>query len=549
MKKLFALLLSLVMALSLAAPAFAAPAPEEATVPTGITLIPVDGMQEAVPISELLDGPSPDELVSIGIIGGADGPTAIIPGGTADLDAFKTALGGVPGQIGVLVNGAYVKFPDAAPEVTGGRTMVPVRPIVEALEGKADMADGKVICEANGVRLTFTPGSSEVLTEYTGGERPGDGQLFPMDCAPYIKGGRTYVPVRFLGEILGYEVGWDGGFQTAVLLDQDALAAEIDKDFTILNKVQANQGVAMEEGKNYQADVKGRLTVTAFDTINGNKTYTADLTAKQIFNTEAASAQVSLKLSDNVKEDLVKLLISANAPEGDTAAVNEQVGLLLDGLEDMELILTRKGLGWFRMASLDKLAGTDDVWLGLDLGAELGGMAFAQTGEATIGSALTAVLDKNSVISVAALDYTVEMMAVLYGDDTFTTSGGVSTRTIGVDDLMALYEDMGLEAGDLEEAKAAFKEYQITMKVDGKGKVDVTCAMETAAQAGVPAIKLTMGAKQDAGNITMNMSLHVANLCEGKLTLTQTWGAATEKPEDQPPEGSTVVDAGALLNP
>lgn len=549
MKKLFALLLSLVMALSLAAPAFAAPAPEEATVPAGITLIPVDGMQEAVPISELLDGPSPDELVSIGIIGGADGPTAIIPGGTADLDAFKTALGGVPGQIGVMVNGAYVKFPDAAPEVTGGRTMVPVRPIVEALEGKADMADGKVICEANGVRLTFTPGSSEVLTEYTGGERPGDGQLFPMDCAPYIKGGRTYVPVRFLGEILGYEVGWDGGFQTAVLLDQDALAAEIDKDFTILNKVQANQGVTMEEGKNYKADVKGNLTVTAFDTINGNKTYTADLTAKQIFNTEAANAQVSLKLSDNVKEDLVKLLISANAPEGDTAAVNEQVGLLLDGLEDMELILTRKGLGWFRMASLDKLAGADNVWLGLDLGAELGGMAFAQTGEATIGSALTGMMDENSVISVAALDYTVEMMAVLYGDDTFTTTGGVSTRTIGVDDLMALYEDMGLEAGDLEEAKAAFKEYQITMKVDGKGKVDVTCAMETAAQAGVPAIKLTMDAKQDAGNVTMNMSLHVANLCEGKLTLTQTWGAATEKPEDQPPEGSTVVDAGALLNP
>ena len=100
---------------------------------------------------------------------------------------------------------------------------------------------------------------------------------------------------------------------------------------------------------------------------------------------------------------------------------------------------------------------------------------------------------------------------------------------------------------EMEEAKAAFKEYQITMKVDGKGKVDVACNLETAAQAGVPAIKLIMDAKQDGGNVTMNMSLHVANLCEGKLTLTQTWGAATQTPEDQPPEGSTVVDAGALL--
>lgn len=543
MKKLFALLLSLAMALSLAAPAFAAPAPVDGAYTVDGEPVPTYTPGDAIPISGVLDS------LPGGVIGGADGPTAIIPVGIADPDALKAALGGVPGQIGVMVNGAYVKFPDAAPEVAGGRTMVPVRPIVEALEGKADMAGGKVICEANGVRLTFTPGSSEVLTEYTGGERPGDGQMFPMDCAPYIKGGRTYVPVRFLSEILGYEVGWDGGFQTAVLLDQDALAAEIDKNFTILNKVQANQGAALEEGKNYRADVKGNLTVTAFDTINGNKTYTAGLTGRQIFNTEAASAQVSLKLSDNVREDLVNLLISANAPEGDISAVKERVGLLLDGLEDMEIILTRKGLGWFRMASLDELAGTDNVWLGLDLGAELGGMAFAQTGEATIGSALTAVLDKNSVMSVAALDYTVKMMAALYGDDTFTTDRGVSTRTIGVDDLMGLYEGMGLEAGDLEEAKAVFKEYRITMKVDGKGKVDVACAMETAAQAGVPAIKLTMDAKQDAGNATLEMSLHIANLCEGRLTLTQTWGAATQAPEDQPPEGSTVVDAGALLKP
>ena len=108
---------------------------------------------------------------------------------------------------------------------------------------------------------------------------------------------------------------------------------------------------------------------------------------------------------------------------------------------------------------------------------------------------------------------------------------------------------MGLEAGDLEEAKAAFQEYQITMKVDNKGKVDVTCTVETAAQAGVPAVKLTMDAEQGAGNATLNMSLHIANLCEGKLTLTQTWGTTTDTPEDQPPEGSNVVEAGALLNP
>ena len=194
-----------------------------------------------------------------------------------------------------------------------------------------------------------------------------------MDCAPYIKGGRTYVPVRFLGEILGYEVGWDGQFQTAVLLDRDELAARYDEHFTIMNRVQANRGLTMEEGKNYKADVKGNLTVTAFDTLNGNQTYKADLSASQILNSEAANAKLSLKLSDNLRTMLKDS--TSTDPE-----VRERLDLVLDALENLELIVTEKGLGWLHAAALDEAAGEKNVWLGLDLGAEWGQLAFAQTG-------------------------------------------------------------------------------------------------------------------------------------------------------------------------
>ena len=131
-------------------------------------------------------------------------------------------------------------------------------------------------------------------------------------------------------------------------------------------------------------------------------------------------------------------------------------------------------------------------------------------------------------------------------EDAMHTAGRMSAQAA---ELAGRLAELRISADDLEEAKAAFKEYQITMKVDSKGGVDMTCTVETAAQAGVPAMKLTMDAKQAGGNATLNMSLHVANLCEGKLTLTQTWGTTTQTPEDQPPEGSTVVDAGALLDP
>lgn len=459
------------------------------------------------------------------------------------VDAIKTALGGVPGQIGVMVNGEYVKFPDAVPEVTGGRTMVPVRAIVEALGGEADMAGGKVTCKANNTSLTFTPGSSEVLVEYTGGELPGDGQIFPMDCAPYIKGGRTYVPVRFLGEILGYEVGWDGQFQTAVLLDRDELAARYDEHFTIMNRVQANRGLTMEEGKNYKADVKGSLTVTAFDTLNGNQTYKADLSASQILNSEAANAKLSLKLSDNLRTMLKDS--TSTDPE-----VRERLDLVLDALEDLELIVTEKGLGWLHAAALDEAAGKKNVWLGLDLGAEWGRLAFAQTGDATMGSVLAAMIDVDSVESLpTTVSPAAQLLYELYGDHKFTTSGGVSTRTIGLDDLLALYKDMGLTEADLAEAKAAFQEFSITMKVDSKGGVTMACAMQTAALDGVPGLKLTMDVKQDSGNAAISMTLHIANIGEGRLTLTQTWSTTSGKPQDQPPEGAIVVDPAELLNP
>ncbi len=571
MKKLLAFLLSVAMALTLAVPAMAAP--EDAVPISGAPdgdfswytaeqayLDAHPGLEEQLRASaydffarEVAGSMSPEEYMAYFEMTEEEFLDEMVLWQVSALleaeeerswvDAIKTALGGVPGQIGVMVNGEYVKFPDAVPEVTGGRTMVPVRAIVEALDGEADMAGGKVTCKANDTSLTFTPGSSEVLVEYTGGELPGDGQIFPMDCAPYIKGGRTYVPVRFLGEILGYEVGWDGQFQTAVLLDRDELAARYDEHFTIMNRVQANRGLTMEEGKNYKADVKGNLTVTAFDTLNGNQTYKADLSASQILNSEAANAKLSLKLSDNLRTMLKDS--TSTDPE-----VRERLDLVLNALEDLELIVTEKGLGWLHAAALDEAAGEKNVWLGLDLGAEWGQLAFAQTGDATMGSVLAAMIDVDSVESLpTTVSPAAQLLYELYGDDKFTTSGGVSTRTIGLDDLLALYKDMGLTEADLAEAKAAFQEFSITMKVDSKGGVTMACAMQTAALDGMPGLKLTMDVKQDSGNAAISMTLHIANIGEGRLTLTQTWSTTSEKPQDQPPEGAIVVDPAELLNP
>ena len=470
------------------------------------------------------------------------------------IDALKEAMGGVPGQIGVMLNGAYVQFPDAVPEVTGGRTMVPVRPIVEALGGQAEMADGKVICEAGGVRLTFTPGSKEVLTEYTGGELPGDGQMFPMDCAPYIKGGRTYVPVRFLGEILGYKVGWDGQFETAVLTDPEALKAEIDSRFTIYNRLMATQGFSLEDGKALRADMKGDLTFTAFDTLNGNTTYTARLTGEELVSSEAYNGSYALALSDNLAEALVELLEEEGLTEEEAAPLRAALRQL-----ELDYIATREGLAWMHSPVLDELGGGENVWLGVAMGPNEAAALFAQLGQtATVGGQYLAAYDFDSVLSWAAAMEGADASEQLLGDRQFTTAGGVSTLRWDLDALidwvlMDYDTDEFTEeelAGLRREIAREYKDLEYTLTVDSRGSGRISALVHTLPQhLGDSSMRMAVEETVSAGRVVMTVDLHIANVGQFKLTLESARQGSAKLPITEPPEGSTIVDPIDPLNP
>ena len=464
------------------------------------------------------------------------------------IDAQKEAMGGVPGQIGVMVNGQYIRFPDAAPEAANGRTMVPVRALVETLGGEVDYRDGAVRFVIDGREFEFTIGGSTVTVCAAG--IPVD--TIQMDCATYAKNNRTYVPVRFIGDALGYEVDWDGEYQTAILLDREALAADIDKDFTILNRAQAAANPALEEGESWSADMEGSLTLTLFDTLNGDQTYTADLAGKTLFNNEALNASCSVTFSDSTLDALMALMIGAGDFGDETEENVELMCSILTGLEDMEVIMTREGLAWFHAPILDELGGQENVWFAADLGAGLDAPMSFETDAATVGSALSAVLSGDSVEEMAALSEMVGLLDRLYGDNKFTTSGGISTRTIGVDELIALYGDMGVDPGEIEdEFKDIYKEFSITMKVDSEGGTTVTGAMETAAQLGVPATRMTVDSTRNARSSTMTVEIHVANLGKLELTLTAGLQAAGEAPRTEPPEGAVIVkmDGSELTEP
>ena len=92
---------------------------------------------------------------------------------------------------------------EVPPEIRGGRTMIPIRVLAERLGADVgwDQAARQVTLERAGVTILMTVGSK---TAYI------NGKAVEMDVAPYITGGRTLIPARYVAEFFGQKVDWDG---------------------------------------------------------------------------------------------------------------------------------------------------------------------------------------------------------------------------------------------------------------------------------------------------------------------------------------------------
>ncbi|CAM3698474.1 stalk domain-containing protein [Cohnella lubricantis] len=117
------------------------------------------------------------------------------------------------GEIRVLHNEQEIKL-DTQPELRNGRTMLPVRAVAEALGYTVSFEGANVILKGADSTISLTVGSQEV-TQIAGEAAT----TAKMDVAPYVNGGRTYVPIRFIAEQMGIAVGWHAETATVLLRD------------------------------------------------------------------------------------------------------------------------------------------------------------------------------------------------------------------------------------------------------------------------------------------------------------------------------------------
>lgn len=113
-------------------------------------------------------------------------------------------------QIGVEVNGRPVSFGAVAPQRIGGRVLIPLRAVVEAL----------------GAEVNWDP-STQTIHGHKGerqfflriGQRSAsvNGESVGLDVPAQLISGNTMVPLRFVAEALGAEVEWNAATQQVVI--------------------------------------------------------------------------------------------------------------------------------------------------------------------------------------------------------------------------------------------------------------------------------------------------------------------------------------------
>lgn len=118
-------------------------------------------------------------------------------------------------QKNAVVNDKTIAL-DVPPMIISSRTMVPLRFIGESLSAEIewDNPTRKVTYKLGDLYAFFWIDKKEATVQIGSKYK----KTIPLDAPPIIKNSRTLVPVRYVGEILGAEVGWEASSRTVTIV-------------------------------------------------------------------------------------------------------------------------------------------------------------------------------------------------------------------------------------------------------------------------------------------------------------------------------------------
>ena len=145
-------------------------------------------------------------------------------------------------------------------------------------------------------------GQGQVLHELL--EKDGKTETATLHKAPYIAQANgvysTMVPVRFVSEAWGTTVLWDDDHRTVVLADTAGLIAEMDQNFTVFNQIlQAQQQTFA--GKKLVQTMQATGQLTLYDEAGKATDYAVSADAKTYSDGKAQRMQATLNMESALK--------------------------------------------------------------------------------------------------------------------------------------------------------------------------------------------------------------------------------------------------------
>ena len=483
----------------------------------------------------------------IGIIGGADGPTYILV--SADPKAAATvskeqreqnikALGGVVGQVNVLLGDRCIAFTDAAPEVKNGRTMVPLRASLEAMGARVDYDADTGTAVVTGEKASFTHVvGSDVITR-------ADGSTVKMDVRSYVTpSNRTMVPVRFFSQVLGYDVFWDNGYRMAFLLDEETFAEKVDSRLTILNGYLAGNAKRFDSSKNYKEDVTLSGTVKVIDSIKGDRSYPYSGKASVLLGKDGMSMSLSADLSDLA--EYFESLAGEPLPEAYRAAFIKPELEAIYG----DKLYYKSPLFDALMAKVDGTQAVSGAWYATDAVMSFGALRASMYGgneDYTVGKALYAAMkqgDANGFFeSWSGTEQLAAAAVEMFGDETFTKSGSGYKWHFGKEELAKLLTEAGMDAetaqGFITDIGIDELNIDMTLRSDGGVELKYTASTSVNEEA---ALRINYTLAGNSSRMTAKGTVQVRNACDVTFDAAVSTRTTSEKPLAAPPAGTTVI--------
>jgi uncharacterized protein YkwD len=112
-------------------------------------------------------------------------------------------------KIRVIIDNRYITF-DEDPRIEDGRTIVPVRGIFESI-------NASVMWFEDTRMVVINSGNTEIYLQIDNKNAYVNQTRVELEVPARIISGRTFVPIRFISESIGANVGWDGNTRTVII--------------------------------------------------------------------------------------------------------------------------------------------------------------------------------------------------------------------------------------------------------------------------------------------------------------------------------------------